>query len=96
MGRKTYTMSQTDKELFRNYLMSKEAGKADTVGTLYLTGHECFGIDAMLRDVMNSIIDPKTDPQPIEELDFLMGELRGLLHNLTHLREGFLAFKAAE
>lgn len=95
MGRKTYIMSKTDKELFRDYLMSRETGKADTVGTLYLTGHECFGIDAMLRDVMNSIINPTTDPQPIEELDFLMEELRGLLHNLTHLREGFLAFKAA-
>jgi hypothetical protein len=89
-------MSKTDKELFREYLMSKEAEQADTVATLYLTGHECFGIDAMLRNVMNSIINPTTDPKPVEEIDFLMEELRGLLHNLTHVREGFIAYKAAQ
>lgn len=88
-------MSKTDKELFRDYLMSKEAERADTVATLYLTGHECFGIDEMLRDVVTSITNPDADPQPVEELDFLMEELRGLLHNLTHVREGFIAFKAA-
>lgn len=89
-------MSKTDKELFREYLLSKEAGHADNVGTLYLTGHDCFGIDAMLRDVMNSIINPTSDPQPVKEIDLLMEELRGVLHNLTHVRAGFIAFKAAK
>jgi hypothetical protein len=88
-------MTKTDKELFRDYLMSKEAEQADTVGTLYLTGHECFGIDEMLRDVVNSIIDPNTDPQPVEELDFLISELSGLIHNLTRVRTGFVAHKSA-
>jgi hypothetical protein len=84
----------TDKELFRDYLMSKEAGKSDTVGTLYLTGYDVFGIDEMLRDVANSIIN--ADPQPIEEIDFLMDELRGVLRNLTHIRTGFVAYKEAQ
>lgn len=93
-GQKDYIMSKTDKELFRDYLMSKEAGQDDSVGTLYLTGHECFGIDEMLRDVVNSIVT--ADPQPLEELDFLADELRGLLHNLAHVRKGFIAYKAAQ
>lgn len=88
-------MSKTDKELFNDYLLTKEPGSGvDTVGTLYLTGHECFGIDEMLRDVVNSIIN--ADPEPVEELDFLMDELRGLLHNLAHVKKGFLAYKAAQ
>ncbi|MDW5314092.1 hypothetical protein [Rhizobium sp. PL01] len=61
------------------------------VYTLYLTGHECFDIDVMLKGVVNSIIN--ADPEPIEELDFLMEELRGLLHNLKHVRKGFVAYK---
>lgn len=89
-------MSKTDKELFHAYLMSKEAEQSDNVATLYLTGHECFGIDAMLRDVVNSIVNSGTDPQPVEELDFLMDELRGLLHNLAHVRQGFIVYKAAQ
>lgn len=88
-------MSKTDKELFRDYLMSKEAEQPDTVEALYLRGFECFDIDTMLRDVMNSIVHPTTDPKPVEEINFLMEELRGLLHNLTHVREGFIAYKAA-
>ncbi|MBB3568729.1 hypothetical protein [Rhizobium sp. BK491] len=87
-------MAKTDKELFRDYLMSKEKGQSDNVGALYLTGHECFGIDEMLRDVVNSIVN--ADPQPVEELDFLMQELRGLLHNLAHVRNGFIAYKASQ
>jgi hypothetical protein len=86
-------MAKTDKELFRDYLMSKEKGQSDNVGALYLTGHECFGIDEMLRDVVNSIVN--ADPEPVAELDFLMDELRGLLHNLAHVKKGFVAYKAA-
>ncbi|MBX5023042.1 hypothetical protein [Rhizobium lentis] len=86
-------MSKTDKELFHDYLMSNEPGNGDdTVFRLYLTGHECFGIDEMLNDVVNSIIH--ADPEPVPELDFLMEELRGLLHNLAHVKKGFLAYKA--
>ncbi|MFC6448428.1 hypothetical protein [Shinella zoogloeoides] len=92
-ARKFCIMSKSDKELFREYLKSKEPGQADSVGTLYLMGHECFGIDQMLRDVVNSII--YADPQPVEELDFLLEELRGLVHNLAHVRQGFVAYKAA-
>ncbi|MEY9375889.1 hypothetical protein [Rhizobium leguminosarum] len=88
-------MSKTDKELFREYLASKEPGNGeDTVFRLYLTGHECFGIDEMLNDVVNSIVN--ADPEPVQELDFLMDELRGLLHKLAHVKKGFLAYKAAQ
>ncbi len=86
-------MTKNDKELFREYLNSKvpESG-ADSVFALYLTGHECFGIDAMLAGVVNSIIN--ADPEPVDELDFLMEELRGLQHNLGRVKAGFLEYKA--
>lgn len=86
-------MSKNDKELFRDYMMSTEAGRGgDSNYTLYFTGFECFGIDEMLRDVMNSIVS--ADPEPVEELELLEQELRGVLSNVIRVKNGFIAYKA--
>jgi hypothetical protein len=87
-------MSKTDKELFRDYLNSKEPGNdIDTVGTLYLTGHEYHGVDHVLRDIAVSII--MGDPQPVDELTEAADLFRGVVGNLERLKNGFLAYKAA-
>jgi hypothetical protein len=87
-------MSKTDKELFRDFLNSKERGNdIDTVGTLYLTGHEYDGIDDALRDMANGVIVGGADPT--QELDFALQQYRGVVHNLERLMKGFLAYKAA-
>ncbi|MCY1364773.1 hypothetical protein D9M69_515930 [compost metagenome] len=87
-------MSTTDKELFREYLMSKEPDNdIDTVGTLYLTGHEYHDVDGLLRDIANSIIIG--DPQPVEELAEAAEVFRGAAANMDRLKEGFIAYKAA-
>lgn len=88
-------MAKTDKELFREYLNSKARPEhSETVFNYYLTGHECFGIDEMLEGVVNSILN--ADPKPVEELDFLMEELGGLLQNLARVKDGFIQYQASQ
>ena len=87
-------MSKSDKELFRDYLYSKEADSSETIGKRYLAGRECFDMDNMMRNVVNSIL--YADPQPVEELDFLVEELTDLYNNVLHVKKGFIAYKAAQ
>lgn len=83
-----------EKALFRDYLRSKAPDGISDIYTHYLTEFECFRLNAVAHDLVHGILDG--DPEPIPEIDFLITELSGLIHNLQQLKEGFERFKQKE
>jgi hypothetical protein len=87
-------MPKTDKELFREYLMSKEAGNGtDTPGTLYLTGYAYHELDGLLRDIANSVIMGGVLPD--EAIDEAIDTFRNVIADLERVKKGFSTYKAA-
>lgn len=89
-------MSKTDKELFREYLMSKMADRDDTVGETYFPkkGYEFHHFDRVMTDVANAIVN--YDPEPLEELDHAIDTFSGAIADLERVKAGFIAYKAAQ
>ena len=96
MGRKTYIMSKTDKELFRDFLRSKMADRDETVGATYFPGdgYEFYDFDRVMTDIANAIVNH--EPEPLEELDHAIDTLTGAIADLERVKAGFIAYKAAQ
>lgn len=87
-------MSKTDKELFRDYLMSKMDDRCDTVGATYFAenGYGFYDLDRVLADIANAIMN--YEPEPLAELNYAIDTFRCAAANLERVKAGFIAYKS--